>query len=291
LKKTELIKKENGKEVKAYNLNELYIIQKIPIKDASGTTIEKLAFYPFIGSEKCCLKMKNADESKTYWCYNGTTYEEIVDVAKLNTKSLNALYQLTDDSDDDEDKKELVIEARYKSFIEDYDDGDSEKSFWIKKEGKILLDENSKLATICRNGIEYNKEYSQYLSRWGVLDNYSNLATPNWDNEDEDDDNDIPQEITDRITYVKENVNGDYLENHWNISVSENPDQLIFWFDFLETEGSDLYKYSVRNIGSRTKSINDSNVKSIYYRDVPNVIFVDSLKDSTYTKKSGYTYI
>jgi hypothetical protein len=286
-----LVKKENGKDIRAYDLKDLYIIQEILIKKADGKKTEKLVFYPFIGSEKCCLKMKNADESEKYWCYNGTTYEEIVDVAKLNTKSLNALYQLTDDSDDDEDKKELVIEARYKSFIEDYDDGDSEKSFWIKKEGKILLDEDSALAIICRNGIKGNKDYVQYLSRWGILDNYGNLATPNWDNADEDDDNDIPQEITDRITYVKENVNGDYLENHWHISVSENPDQLIFWFDFLETEGSDLYKYSVRNIGSRTKSINDSNVKSIYYRDVPNVIFVDSLKDSTYTKKSGYTYI
>ena len=292
LKKTELIKKEHGKEVKAYDLNELYIIQEIPIKDAKGNKTTKLVFYPFIKSKKCCLKMiDNTDESEKYWCYNGTTYEEITDVDKLNVKSLNALYQLTDDSKDEEDKTESVIEARYNSFVDNYDDENILQTFWIKKEGKTLLDKDSILATICRNGIEDNKDYVQYLSRWGILDNYGNLATPNWDNADEDDDNDIPQEITDRITYVKENKDGDYLENHWNISVSENPDQLIFWSDFLETEGSDLYKYSVRNIGSRTKSINDSNVKSIYYRDVPNIIFVESLKDSTYTKKSGYTYI
>ena len=50
-----------------------------------------------------------------------------------------------------------------------------------------------------------------------------------------------------------------------------------FWFDFLDTTG-DLGKYSVRAIGQRPKNVNNSNVKSIYYREVPNFIFVDNAK-------------
>jgi hypothetical protein len=88
-------------------------------------------------------------------------------------------------------------------------------------------------------------------------------------------DNKVPMETTDRLTYVIENVNGDYGIDYWNKAVKEDPDMLIFWFDFLELdESSNLYKYSVRQIGQRTKSINDTNVKSIYYRDIPNIIFI-----------------
>jgi hypothetical protein len=68
-------------------------------------------------------------------------------------------------------------------------------------------------------------EYQQYLYRWGLKDNYGNLATPNWTNADEKDDNDIPQENIERITYVKEIPNGDYSEqDNWNIAVVESPD-------------------------------------------------------------------
>jgi hypothetical protein len=81
-----------------------------------------------------------------------------------------------------------------------------------------------------------------------------------------------------RITYYKKDENGSYdPESYWHKDVIDNPGALLFWFDFLETEGSDLYKYSVREIGIRTKAVNDNNVKSIYYRDVPNIIFVQDL--------------
>ena len=49
------------------------------------------------------------------------------------------------------------------------------------------------------------------------------------------------------------------------------------------------YKYSVKEIGSRPKAINDSNVKAIYYRDVPNIIFKEF--ETNEAIPSGYTYI
>jgi hypothetical protein len=54
---------------------------------------------------------------------------------------------------------------------------------------------------------------------------------------------------------------------------------LNFWIDFLDSSG-DIGKYSTRAIGQRPKNVNDSDVTSIYYRKVPNLILVDP--DSTY---------
>lgn len=75
---------------------------------------------------------------------------------------------------------------------------------------------------------------------------------------------------------------------HWNKNVYEHPEVLNFWFDFLDIEG-ELSQYSVKNVGSRTKSINDTNVKSIYFRETPNVLFVDDQHQDVHT--SGYKVI
>ena len=58
----------------------------------------------------------------------------------------------------------------------------------------------------------------------------------------------------------------------WNINVIKLPQQLNFWFDFLDTDG-ELDQYSVRNIGTRPKAENDSDVKAIYFRDIPTILF------------------
>jgi hypothetical protein len=52
--------------------------------------------------------------------------------------------------------------------------------------------------------------------------------------------------------------------------VFEQPHNLNFWFDFLDTEG-ELKQFSVKSIGSRPKSIKDTNIKSIYFRDTPEI--------------------
>ena len=75
----------------------------------------------------------------------------------------------------------------------------------------------------------------------------------------------------------------------WNDAIIKNPETLNFWFDFLDVDG-ELEQFSVPVIGDRPKPLNDSNVKAIYFRDVPNVIFVDSIPDNIH-KKSGYSYI
>lgn len=59
---------------------------------------------------------------------------------------------------------------------------------------------------------------------------------------------------------------------YWNKSILDSPTSLNFWFDFLDTEG-ELSQFAVKNVGIRTKAVNDNLVKSIYYREVPKVVF------------------
>ena len=79
-----------------------------------------------------------------------------------------------------------------------------------------------------------------------------------------------------KISLLKEYSNSPQYETttKWNVAAN-TPETLNFWFDFLDTEG-ELVKYSNPAIGNRPKAENDTAVKAIYYRDTPNVIFVDA---------------
>ena len=63
-----------------------------------------------------------------------------------------------------------------------------------------------------------------------------------------------------------------FERKYWNKNVFENPNLLNFWFDFLDTDTS-FSEYGVYNLGNRTKAVQDSNIKSIYFRETPQVIF------------------
>lgn len=73
---------------------------------------------------------------------------------------------------------------------------------------------------------------------------------------------------------VEDYYNSKEVHPYWNKNVYEHPERLNFWFDFLDVQG-ELSQYSVKNIGIRPKAINDTNVKSIYFRETPDVIFVE----------------
>ena len=75
---------------------------------------------------------------------------------------------------------------------------------------------------------------------------------------------------------------------HWNKDVYESPETLNFWFEFLDTEG-ELSQFSVKNVGSRSKAVNDTAIKSIYFRETPAVVYS---KDITIENQlPGYRYI
>ena len=72
-----------------------------------------------------------------------------------------------------------------------------------------------------------------------------------------------------------------YLYNgkDWTEATKGDPSELIFWFDFLDPVGTDLEKYSVKVIGDRTNPVNDSNIKTMYYKDAPNILLQFSGED------------
>ena len=70
-----------------------------------------------------------------------------------------------------------------------------------------------------------------------------------------------------------------------------SPEMLNFWIDFLDPAG-ELEKYSISAIGSRPKANTDKDVKALYFREAPEIIYYYPSESSiTKNKKSGYTYI
>ena len=80
----------------------------------------------------------------------------------------------------------------------------------------------------------------------------------------------------------------DGVRKYWNVNVYTNPSVLNFWFDFLDSNGV-LSQYDISNLGTRSKAVQDSNVKSIYLRETPQVIFKDI--DEEFEWASGYRVI
>jgi hypothetical protein len=74
---------------------------------------------------------------------------------------------------------------------------------------------------------------------------------------------------------------------YWNKNVVEAPELLNFWIDFLDGMDS----YSIPVVGDRSKTVNDNDVSSIYFRETPNIIFTTYDKYSSSDIKSGYTYV
>lgn len=97
---------------------------------------------------------------------------------------------------------------------------------------------------------------------------------------------------TDKIYYWPEDANCD-INTKWNLDVKDNPSVLNFWFDFLG-EGSGIDQYMVCNIGDRAKSVNDSDVTGIYFKETPSVLFITNEEYTAMANKvmkTGYTYI
>lgn len=82
-------------------------------------------------------------------------------------------------------------------------------------------------------------------------------------------------------------------KQYWNKNVWDAPELLNFWFDFMDSQGK-MNDYSVSVVGNRPKVVNDTNIKSIYFRETPTVIFINksNIPGWEFTeRKSGYTYI
>ena len=89
-----------------------------------------------------------------------------------------------------------------------------------------------------------------------------------------------------------ENADKHFIDHlaYWNKNVVLAPETLNFWFEFLDNAG-ELEQHSVCYIGDRAKSINDSKVSAIYFRETPNIIFTSKKDYNLYDINTGYVYI
>ena len=79
-------------------------------------------------------------------------------------------------------------------------------------------------------------------------------------------------------------MNEDWNEyDHWNPDVFNNPSNLNFWLDFIDT-GSEIGRYSINEIGRRTKVVNSDEITSVYNMEVPDIIFIEGLDSSLIAK-------
>lgn len=88
-------------------------------------------------------------------------------------------------------------------------------------------------------------------------------------------------------------ANGSY--KYWNRDVIENPERLNFWFDFFKADEMGIGKFAISVIGDRPKTVNDSAIKTIIYRDTPDVIYCSWTEYESYKRmkvlKDGYKYL
>lgn len=78
----------------------------------------------------------------------------------------------------------------------------------------------------------------------------------------------------------------EYDDAGWNVNIQKAPELLNFWFDFLDSEG-ELDQFTTSTVGDRPKVVNDKDVKAIYYRETPLIVFYSGGLNNT---KSGYRY-
>lgn len=77
------------------------------------------------------------------------------------------------------------------------------------------------------------------------------------------------------ISYFSPGFEGIASGNYWNQDLIQNPENLVFWIDFLDSNQS-ISKLSVKQIGQRPKVENNKDVTAIFYDSIFNNIFIDS---------------
>lgn len=142
-------------------------------------------------------------------------------------------------------------------------------------DGNTLNNINAEIAE-CTIGIselnqELKKNYSDRDKLLDELDKYSNLL----------------QNLKEvEKTFKQDNFSDTYT--YWNKNIIKEPNLLNFWLEF--SNSNEMNNYVVKNIGRKGYSATDEKVTSIYYREIPQVIYYNSGAEINKTK-TGYIYL
>ena len=95
-----------------------------------------------------------------------------------------------------------------------------------------------------------------------------------------------------RLLYDPDNkdwIYADYPEyNYWNPSVREDPASLVFWIDFIDTT-SEIGKYAVSQIGRRMKVVNNDDIKILFTKQIPPIVFIPDYQEVADLLEIEYT--
>ena len=175
--------------------------------------------------------------------------------------------------------EEIAPLKEYNYYIKE--DGKYIKQIFINEKTGMLIQDNNQIAKIRK----IDKEQKYYII--GTTGNFEDAIFKN-DTFIDGIDYYIKIEENNQIKYNKINIydfinkkqqyyyylnQQNFTEQHWNKNVYDDPSLLNFWIDFIG-DNSDLEKYSIAAIGSRSKVIQDNQISGIYFKKTPTVVFV-----------------
>lgn len=275
--------------------------------------IKKGPCYNFGGSNE---KYNNFCKTAKDMIFGNKLYLSGIDITNTLTDIAEMLYIKRNQIDAENDMKDAIMrhEISYKQFLKDkkesLKDGqpiyvdwreliyqmaqdyynyahnpatqDKYQDFLLRKNNNIMglpESELNKVGREFRGYTGYEVFYTDILGFWRQLYFNPILESENYKLED--------------------NVIGysqlDYdMETNWYKQVFLDPSTLNFWFDLTEGSG-ELGHYTIREVGDRLKATKDSNVRALYYKDAPEIIFYeqDDLKDVKNLENNGinsYSY-
>lgn len=110
-----------------------------------------------------------------------------------------------------------------------------------------------------------SKEWREELYRRALVAQVSNSVYDNY----------YDSELLAEWRNLYDTMNDNWAKtNYWNPDVLNNPEKINFWLDFIDTNSA-LAKYSIKQIGRRTKVVNNSSIKTVYNSEVPDILFLE----------------
>ena len=73
---------------------------------------------------------------------------------------------------------------------------------------------------------------------------------------------------------------------NWNPDVFNDPGKLNYWLDFIDS-GSAIGVYSVGKVGRRTKVVSNKDIKTIYNKEVPDIVFMEGYDSNLIAQYAG----
>ena len=125
----------------------------------------------------------------------------------------------------------------------------------------------------------YEQYYTDMQGFWRQLYNPEYVPKVEYENGHYDGKNWIGSKVKEIIYEYYSTSDSDYSnvdlnKLYWNKIVFESPETLNFWIDFLDSN-LELSKFSVPQIGDRSKTIKDDKVGAIVYKEIPNLILYE----------------